>query len=97
VLRAYKRLAETLLRLREFDAAERSYEEARRDVADDDPIYRRVIQPSDIQKAGALIQAGRSRDALEILTPVRLTGREWCSESRDVHQVDVRGSRERGP
>jgi len=69
--RAQLDLSEALLCREEFDVSERLYEEARRGVASHDPIYHPHILPAEVVRARALLQVGRSRDALEILTRIR--------------------------
>jgi len=65
--RALTNLGMKLVGLEEFDVAQRLYQEARRGVADHDPIYRSVILPAEIYWASALQNAARPRDALENL------------------------------
>jgi len=64
-------LTSALLSVKEFAGAERLYEEAWRDVPDDDDHAYGPRISSEIMRAGRLTQAGRSRDALEILTRLR--------------------------
>jgi len=63
-------LASSLVRLEEFDVAERYFDEALHGVADDDQTHRRIILWSNLARATALNLAGRPRDALEILTRI---------------------------
>jgi len=57
----------------EFDVAERLHQEARRGMDEDDP----AIVQSEFVWAGALNNARRPRDALEILTRVRPRMELW--------------------
>jgi len=55
-------------------------EEARRGVADDDATYHRLILPSEMDRAHALVAVGRPRDALNILSRVR----PWMVQCEDL-------------
>jgi len=69
---ALAKLAGKLVRHEEFDVAERLYDEARRGVPlDNDTVQQRLILPSEIDRVSALLQVGRFRDALEILSRFR--------------------------
>jgi len=61
-------------------------------VADDNPIHREVILPSAIARANALLQAGRPRDALEILTPLRRKVALCDADIRGTYSKNMSGA-----
>jgi len=73
--------------------AERLDEEARRGVADHDPMYVEVVLPSEMARADALLKLGRSRDALETLTRIRATMERDYALSRARSTFDTMMSR----